>query len=239
MFSIFKQTYPATGVEHSVYCRFYGAHEKNLVVCGANVLRIFRLIPGNEDPNKKEVPKMKLECLASYNLFGTVMSLASASLPGSSRDILLLSFNNAKLSLIEYDPINDNIKTLSLHNFEGNSILDICMFLEYLLIVWFSDEGIGRPHKLPQIRVDPEGRCAAVLIFRNTLAILPFRKDLAHESNVTLSSYIINLTDLEERVDNVIDVQFLHGYYEPTLIILYEPVGTFPGLTFKFSNLSV
>lgn len=123
MFSIFKQTYPATGVEHSVYCRFYNNYEKNLVVSGANILKIFRLIPGNEDSNKKEAVKMKLECLASYNLFGTVMSLASASLPGSSRDILLLSFANAKLSLIEYDPISDNIKTLSLHNFEGQLIL--------------------------------------------------------------------------------------------------------------------
>lgn len=93
----------------------------------------------------------------------------------------------------------------------------------------FVDEGIGSAHKIPEIRVDPEGRCAALLIFRNTLAILPFRKDSAHDSNVTLSSYIIKLTELEERVDNVIDVQFLHGYYEPTLIILYEPVGTFPG----------
>lgn len=46
---------------------------------------------------------------------------------------------------------------------------------------------------------------------------------------MTLSSYMIKLSDLEERVDNVIDVQFLHGYYEPTLIILYEPVGTYPG----------
>ena len=77
--------------------------------------------------------------------------------------------------------------------------------------------------------MDPEGRCASLLIFRNTLAILPFRKDSAHETNVTLSSYMIKLSDLEERVDNVIDVQFLHGYYEPTLIILYEPVGTYPG----------
>lgn len=106
-----------------------------------------------------------------------------------------------------------------------------------LIFFCFLDEGIGRPHKIPHIRVDPEGRCAAVLIFRNTLAILPFRKDLAHESNVTLSSYIINLTDLEERVDNVIDVQFLHGYYEPTLIILYEPVGTFPGISVKYQDL--
>jgi len=30
-----------------------------------------------------------------------------------------MSFAHAKLSLIEYDPITDNLKTLSLHNFEG------------------------------------------------------------------------------------------------------------------------
>lgn len=68
-----------------------------------------------------------------------------------------------------------------------------------------------------------------MLIFRNTLAILPFRKDSSQENNSAFSSYIIKLTELEEKVDNVIDVQFLDGYYEPTLIILYEPVGTFPG----------
>lgn len=215
MFSLFKQTYPATSVEHAIYCRFYGGQEKNLVIAGANVLRIFRLIPNTDEKMlKKEMSdglpsKMKLECLASYNLFGKVMSIAAVSLPGSSQDTILMSFAHAKLSLIEYDPVTDNLKTLSLHNFE--------------------DEGIGSNHKIPEIRVDPEGRCAALLIFRNTLAILPFRKDSTHDSNVTLSSYIIKLTDLEERVDNVIDVQFLHGYYEPTLIILYEPVGTFPG----------
>jgi cleavage and polyadenylation specificity factor subunit 1 len=108
--------------------------------------------------------------------------------------------------------------------------LNIVLFEAIKLIhILILDEGIGSNHKIPEIRVDPEGRCAALLIFRNTLAILPFRKDSAHDNNVTLSSYIIKLTDLEERVDNVIDVQFLHGYYEPTLIILYEPVGTFPG----------
>jgi cleavage and polyadenylation specificity factor subunit 1 len=62
---------------------------------------------------------MKLECLASYNLFGKVMSIAAVSLPGSSQDTILMSFAHAKLSLIEYDPVSDNLKTLSLHNFEG------------------------------------------------------------------------------------------------------------------------
>lgn len=131
MFSIFKQTYPATGVEHSIYCRFYGGQEKNLVVAGANVLRVFRLIPSTDEkgikkeagePNDGQPPKMKLECLASYTLFGNVMSIGAVSLPGSQQDTILMSFAHAKLSLIEYDPITDNLKTLSLHNFEGKLI---------------------------------------------------------------------------------------------------------------------
>jgi cleavage and polyadenylation specificity factor subunit 1 len=125
MFSVFKQSYPATSVEHSIYCRFYGGREKNLVVAGANVLRVFRLIPNTDEKIlKKETsdgqpPKMKLECLASYTLFGNVMSIASVSLPGSQQDTIRMSFAHAKLSLIEYDPVTDNLKTLSLHNFEG------------------------------------------------------------------------------------------------------------------------
>lgn len=45
----------------------------------------------------------------------------------------------------------------------------------------------------------------------------------------TLASYVIVLKDLEEKIDNILDIQFLHGYYEPTLLLLYEPVRTFAG----------
>ena len=30
-------------------------------------------------------------------------------------------------------------------------------------------------------------------------------------------------------VSNILDIQFLHGYNQPTLLILYEPLKTFPG----------
>ncbi|GBP39414.1 Cleavage and polyadenylation specificity factor subunit 1 [Eumeta japonica] len=46
-----------------------------------------------------------------------------------------------------------------------------------------------------------------------------------------LASYIIILKDLDEKIDNILDIQFLHGYYEPTLLLLYEPVRTFAGRT--------
>lgn len=82
-----------------------------------------------------------------------------------------------------------------------------------------------------------------MLIYGRKLVVLPFRKDPILDdgdllegtkyssSNKTpiLSSYMIILKNLEEKMDNVIDLQFLHGYYEPTLLILYEPVKTFSG----------
>ena len=92
------------------------------------------------------------------------------------------------------------------------------------------------------VRVDPEGRCACMLIYGSRLVILPFRRDVLADAAAdvtdgvctdrktpTGASYIIDLKQLDERVVNVIDIQFLHGYYEPTLFILYEPLPTWAG----------
>lgn len=45
MFSICKQTHPATGVEHAIACHFFNKSEKSLITAGANVIKVFRLIP--------------------------------------------------------------------------------------------------------------------------------------------------------------------------------------------------
>lgn len=44
-----------------------------------------------------------------------------------------------------------------------------------------------------------------------------------------LASYTIRLCDIDEKVNNIKDMVFLQGYYEPTLLILYEPLRTWPG----------
>jgi len=44
-----------------------------------------------------------------------------------------------------------------------------------------------------------------------------------------LPSYIIDVRELDEKLLNIIDMKFLHGYYEPTLLILFEPNQTWPG----------
>ncbi|PSN32102.1 Cleavage and polyadenylation specificity factor subunit 1 [Blattella germanica] len=235
MYSIAKLTHPATGVEHALTCNFFNRTEKSLIVAGANTIRVFRLMPDVEPANKKDIytekhpPKMKLECLATYSLFGNVMSMQSVNLSGSSRDSLLISFRDAKLSVVEYDPEAHDLKTLSLHYFEEEEMRG----------------GWTQHYHIPMVRVDPEGRCAVMLVYGRKLVVLPFRRETpldepelsdvkacsntANAKAPVLASYMIILKELDEKMDNVIDVQFLHGYYEPTLLILYEPVKTFPG----------
>ena len=45
--------------------------------------------------------------------------------------------------------------------------------------------------------------------------------------------YVIDLKSISDRIANVIDVQFLHGYHEPTLLILFESLRTWPGCVEK------
>uniref|UniRef100_A0A8U8AYP0 Cleavage and polyadenylation specificity factor subunit 1 n=1 Tax=Geospiza parvula TaxID=87175 RepID=A0A8U8AYP0_GEOPR len=224
MYAVYKQTHPPTGLEFSLYCHFFSAAERNLVVAGTSQLFVYRL---NHDWNlfcaEGKGQREKLELLGSFSFFGNVMSMASVQLAGAKRDALLLSFKDAKLSVVEYDPGTHDLKTLSLHYFEEPELRD----------------GFVQNVHTPCVRVDPDGRCAVMLIYGTRLVVLPFRRDsLAdeHEGLVGegqkssfLPSYIIDVRELDEKLLNIIDMQFLHGYYEPTLLILFEPNQTWPG----------
>ncbi|KAF5272324.1 hypothetical protein FQA39_LY07925 [Lamprigera yunnana] len=236
MFSLCKQTHPATAVEHAISCHFFNKAERTLVTAGANVIKIFRLIPDVDPRNRSEKytelrpPKSKLECVAQYSVYGDVMSMQSVNLGNGPRDALLLAFSDAKLSVVEYDPESHDLKTLSLHYFEEDDMKD----------------GWTQHHYTPIVRADPENRCAVMTVFGRKLVVLPFRRDVAiDESDPTdikpmitssygskaliLASYMIILKEFVDKIDDVIDIQFLYGYYEPTLLILYEPLKTFSG----------
>lgn len=97
------------------------------------------------------------------------------------------------------------------------------------------------------LRVDPEGRCAALLVYGKQLVVIPFlRRDAVFDEHFAepadikpniaslnripqLRSYTIDLRQLDEKIDNVLDFKFLHGYYEPTLVFVYEPIRTYVG----------
>uniref|UniRef100_A0A7N4V339 Cleavage and polyadenylation specific factor 1 n=1 Tax=Sarcophilus harrisii TaxID=9305 RepID=A0A7N4V339_SARHA len=232
MYAVYKQAHPPTGLEFSMYCNFFSNAERNLVVAGTSQLYVYRLNHDAETSTKSDrnaegklhkEHKEKLELVASFSFFGNVMSMASVQLAGAKRDALLLSFKDAKLSVVEYDPGTHDLKTLSLHYFEEPELRD----------------GFVQNVHTPRVRVDPDGRCAVMLIYGTRLVVLPFRREsLAEEheglvgegqKSSFLPSYIIDVRALDEKLLNIIDLQFLHGYYEPTLLILFEPNQTWPG----------
>lgn len=54
MYNLCKITHPALGVEHSLYCNFFNHREKSLVVAGANIIRVFRLVAEVSPRSKKD-----------------------------------------------------------------------------------------------------------------------------------------------------------------------------------------
>ncbi|XP_056110562.1 cleavage and polyadenylation specificity factor subunit 1 [Rhinichthys klamathensis goyatoka] len=229
MYAVYRQAHPPTAVEFAVYCNFISSQEKNLVVAGTSQLYVYRIIYDVESTSKSEKPsdgksrKEKLEQVASFSLFGNVMSMASVQLAATNRDALLLSFKDAKLSIVEYDTGTHDLKTLSLHYFEEPELR----------------EGFVQNLHIPMVRVDPENRCAVMLVYGTCLVVLPFRRDTLTDDqegivgegqkSSFLPSYIIDVRELDEKLLNIIDMKFLHGYYEPTLLILFEPNQTWPG----------
>uniref|UniRef100_A0A8D8U7F9 Cleavage and polyadenylation specificity factor subunit 1 n=1 Tax=Cacopsylla melanoneura TaxID=428564 RepID=A0A8D8U7F9_9HEMI len=199
MFSICKESHPATGVEHTVSCHFFNRVDKSLVVAGANIIRVFQLVPDIDPASKTKLPdinrstKMKLECVSHFTLAGNIMSMQSVTLNHSERDALLLSFREAKVSIVQYDLDTHDLKTLSLHYFEE----------EEMKLGWCN------PWQIPIVRVDPLNRCAVLLAYGRQVVVLPFRKgSLIEDPNnkdQVLASYTIPVRNIDAKLDNIID----------------------------------
>lgn len=155
MYSLTKTIFLPTAVEHSITCNFISEHEEHLIVAGANRLRIYFVCS-----NKA---KSHLEQIFDCSLYGNVESIASISIPQklNKLDYLLLAFSDAKLSVLEWDIWHNDIRTVSLHQFEEEDLKDSFRNLLFR----------------PDIRVDPQNRCAIMLFYGRHLAVLPFQND--------------------------------------------------------------
>ncbi|KAL3099044.1 hypothetical protein niasHS_001032 [Heterodera schachtii] len=239
MYSLLHETDGATSVNFSAWGNFLPGPGKQLVTVCAKCIKFYRLNPFfvPTDGFAGQPPTVRLECLLSFTLMAPVRSLAVVRLKFSADccDSLAMTFDDAKLSIVGVNPATMALTTISLHSIEDEFLRD-----------GYTDENIHQP----ELRADPEHRCCAFTVYGRHLAVVPFNiAELVRQQSSTVStreetklynqqqqqqqmllqSYTIKLRSLDERLDNVLDMCFLHGYYEPTLLFLYEPIQTTAG----------
>lgn len=167
-------------------------------------------------------------------------SLENETTGGTGDDIqddkLLLAFANHHYAILFWERRLREWRTCSLHSFGHKTLV--------------SDQGIAasaidpllttdNPRVAPlmttsaemepsstsgrRLAVDPEGRCV-LLKTQTAWALLPLTD--AESTHAHSRSRLIE--SLDERVRRTIDMAFLPGYMEPTLVLLYEPHPTWP-----------
>ncbi|KAG2161842.1 hypothetical protein VTO58DRAFT_109667 [Aureobasidium pullulans] len=239
-----------TAVSNAVALPFIAPGATNLVVAKTSLLQVFALKTiatdtkpsslSNADAIATEGPESvhrlentsKLVLLGEYPVSGTITSLqrVKALNTKTGADALLVSTQDAKISLVEWDPLNHRISTLSIHYYERETTNTLP----------FGPSLADTPSYLS---VDPRSRCAALKFGTKHLAIIPFRQsadDLADEDDLDTppptkapaagteaqaetpysASFVLPLTALDPALTHPVHLAFLHEYREPTFGIV-------------------
>ncbi|GJJ73458.1 cleavage and polyadenylation specificity factor subunit 1 [Entomortierella parvispora] len=219
MYTLAKEIFPPTGIERVVRCNFVRPDILNVIVAKSSVLEIYNF---QEPAQADQLPR--LEMVATYRLNGIITSMGVIRTSSSGQhglDSILVSFKDAKMSLLEWSFSNHSIVTVSIHYYERDD---------------YKQEFLNNTHPT-ELRVDPSRRCAVLAFYGDRLAVLPFRQDetsIGDEDDASkkwpyLPSYVMTLSDIDVRIKNVIDMVFLYDFFEPTLAILFSPQQTWTG----------
>ncbi|VDM61228.1 unnamed protein product [Angiostrongylus costaricensis] len=211
MYSYLNESDDSTTVNISAYGKFLPGKGNQLLTIGAKYLRLFRTNPYTLSPPRDTTEEWqqgtKLECVYSCRFMAPIQSFAKAKLPGyTASDAMLLAFEGCNVSVVAIDGEDRALSTISLHSFSSE----------------FKRDGFTHHFHEPIVRADPANRCGAVIVYDRILGILPFDGDF-------INSFSIPLSEIDHRLENVVDIVFLDGYYEPTLLFLYEPHQTTAG----------
>jgi cleavage and polyadenylation specificity factor subunit 1 len=263
----YTELLPPSGVTHALSIPFLSPTVNNLVVVKTSLLQIFTLVniapeldgwTAEDKSSRIESSRdTKLHLIAEYDLSGTVTDVNRVKILDSKTggDAILLSFRNAKLSLIEWDPDRHGISTISIHYYEKEDVTRS---------PWVPDLSTCGSH----LTVDPSSRCAILNFGLRNLAILPFhqagddlvmddydpnldgelteheakdgmqsekkeeRKDWTYQTPYA-ASFVLPLTALDPALLHPISLAFLHEYREPTFGVLYSQVETSSSLLYE------
>ncbi|KAJ2411812.1 mRNA cleavage and polyadenylation factor subunit [Coemansia sp. RSA 2530] len=239
-----REVLPPSSVDQATSLSFTRAGASNLALARGNVLELYKIdlvlkgttgneaagddyqynqnsvggeefdLPMIQERSADTTKRPQMHLVGRWSLHGKIMDMIAVR--GSKQqggvENLLLSFAEAKMALVSFDQGTQSIVTESIHYYEH----------EQLQHKTRNDEVSCA------LRADTEGRCVAMRIYDDKLAILPLTTG-NDEAKPYTDSYVVDMRG-EAGVRGVRDCVFLAGYLEPTLAILHEPVAMWPGM---------
>lgn len=148
----------------------------NIAVTAANVLELYIVRTQEDDGRSSELPSdarnggtmddlrgARLEFVCNYRLHGNIDSMAIVSSGGDerskTRDSIVLSFQDAKITVLEYDDSAHELRISSMHCFEGPD--------------WhYLKRGRESFSRGPILKADPLGRCCGALVYGLQMVIM-------------------------------------------------------------------
>lgn len=254
----YTQLLSPTALSHSIALPLLHCEAKNLVVAKGSILQVYDVTSISPSPtvdkqcsaNTPARPtnadcetlseRIRLVLLAEYPVAAAITSMAPVKIPGSlsGGDALLISCKDAKMSLLEWDPENFRLGTLSIHYYDKAEILTS----QHI-------SSCESSYYKSKVTVDPTGRCAALCFGSRHLAILPFPdtslngtdEDAAAADDTIMldhettngahptstqtrtpyaASFVMSLTALDQTLTHPLDLAFLFEYRDPTFGII-------------------
>ncbi|KAI0990420.1 hypothetical protein GJ496_001342 [Pomphorhynchus laevis] len=206
MFTAFKTEQIPTVIDHCVHCYFLDNLNPVLLLVASNYLNVFSI-----------TVKETLELRHRFRFCSNIQSIQPCTLPKSSKDAVILAFSDAKVSVVDFDPATQDLRTLSMHCYDEEFLFKGQIYNIYP----------------PVVRVDNEMRCAAVLSFNCKMITISLQATTATKPsscNNLIESYLVDLHSLDEWLQlRIIDFQFLSGFNQPTVVIACEPKRTWVG----------
>ena len=200
--------------------------------------------------------EVSLEVVAEFDLHGTVGSLCALrrrfGAPRNQRDALCIAVRENKLSVVEFDPANQSLVNSSLHSWEtptgagGVPSAHRVAPLPPLAVadpegrcaaVLLRGEGGSRLALLPAVEGESFGEEEAadedISDADDDEKDEPLRASVSDvrargTAASVKDSYVLDLAR-EMHISGVRDAVFLHGYAEPTILVLYEKRPTWAG----------
>lgn len=249
-----------TVVTDCLSCHFISSESKCLVVAKSTILEIYEVIKlKQETPAKGFHHKLKLVTSYKLQGEITDVN-AIRTVENPNLDYLLVSTKCAKISCIKWVAYKHSIAVVSLHYYEhamqnlsyekiyrsvmtvGSSLKplvclrrnNLLVFLPFAKLEDEDDEDEG-----DDMKVEPDGKSDAaerIIDVENEESLVNANSDPHNPSpkrenmNLFEPSFIVDVATLDTTIGDIVDLQFLYGYREPTVAILSQRTETWAGL---------